>query len=54
MDKNTVESNIIKNKNEAISELNKYLDTCLLGDPVHVKKANLLSYWLKDYVKYIE
>lgn len=54
MDENIVESNIIKNKNDAISELNKYLDTCLLGDSSHVKKANLLSYWLKDYIKYID
>ena len=54
MEENTIEKSIIKNKSEAISELNKYLDTCLLGDSVHVKKANLLSYWLKDYVKYIE
>lgn len=54
MEENKIENNIIKNKNEAISELNKYLDTCLLGDSNHVKKANLLSYWLKNYVKYIE
>ena len=53
MENSQVENDIIKNKNEAVSELNKYLDTCLLGDFIHVKKANLLSYWLKDYIKYI-
>lgn len=45
---------IVNNKNEAISELNRYLDTCLLSDKKHIKKANLFSYWLKDYIHYIE
>lgn len=49
-----VENKIIQNKNEAMSELNRYLDACLLSDKKHIKKANLLSYWLKDYIKYIE
>lgn len=48
-----IENKIIQNKNEAISEVTKYLDTCLLGDNKHMKKANLLSYWLKDYINYI-
>lgn len=54
MEENINENKIIKNKNEAISDLNKYLDTCLLSDKKHIKKANLISYWLKDYIKYIE
>lgn len=45
---------VVKNKNEAITKLNEYLDSCLLGDVKHIKKTNLLSYWLKDYVGYIE
>lgn len=45
---------VVKNKNEAITKLNEYLDSCLLGDNKHIKKTNLLSYWLKDYVGYIE
>ena len=53
MEENEVENKIVQNKNEAISEVNKYLDTCLLNDKNHIKKANLLSYWLKDYIKYI-
>lgn len=44
---------IIKNKNEAIMKINEYLDFCLSSDNEHIKKANLLSYWLKDYIKYI-
>ena len=46
--------NVIKNKNEAIKMLNNYLDTCISIDSKHLKKANLISYWLKDYIRYIE
>lgn len=45
---------VIKNKNEAIKILNDYLDTCIATDIKHLKKANLISYWLKDYIRYIE
>lgn len=45
---------VIQNKNEAINVLNNYLDTCIARDKMHIKKANLVSYWLKDYVRYIE
>ena len=45
---------IVKNKNNTISKINEYLDNCLLLDNKHIKKANLLSYWLRDYIKYIE
>lgn len=45
---------VIKNKNDAIKILNNYLDTCISSDTKHLKKANLVSYWLKDYIKYIE
>lgn len=45
---------IIDNKNEAINKLNDYLDNCIIQDNTHAKKANLLSYWLKDYFRYIE
>ena len=45
---------ILKNKNEAISKINEYLDSCFLLDKKHKKKVNLLSYWLKDYIGYIE
>ncbi len=54
MEENEIKTKIIQNKNEAISILDKYLDNCLLSDKKHIKKANLLSYWLKDYTKYIE
>ena len=37
----------IKNKNEAIKMMINYLDNCL-------EKVNLISYWLKDYIKYIK
>lgn len=45
---------IIKNKNEAIKVLTNYLDTCISKGNKYLKKANLISYWLKDYVRYIE
>jgi len=51
---NIEKENVIKNKNEAIRILNNYLDTCISTDTKHLKKANLISYWLKDYIRYIE
>lgn len=45
---------IIKNKNEAMERVNSFLDSCIEGDKIHVKKADLLSYWLKDYINYLE
>lgn len=51
---NIEKENVIKNKNEAIKILNNYLDTCISTDTNHLKKANLISYWLKDYIRYIE
>ena len=51
---NIKKEDVIKNKNDAIKILNNYLDTCISNDNKHLKKANLISYWLKDYVKYIE
>jgi len=45
---------IIQNKNEAIGKLNEYLDNNIIKDEKHRKKANLISYWVKDYIKYIE
>lgn len=50
---NIEKENVIKNKNEAIRLLNNYLDTCISTDNKHLKKANLISYWLKDYIRYI-
>lgn len=48
------QENIIKNKNEAISKLNDYLDNCIIKDKIHLKKANLLSYWIKNNVDYLK
>ena len=45
---------VINNKNEAINKINEYLDNCIIQDDKHLKKANLLSYWLKDYFRYLE
>ena len=45
---------VIKNKKESIKCINKMLEG-FINDPTekHLKKANLISYWLKDYVKMI-
>lgn len=45
---------ILNNKNEALNKVNKYLDSWIVQDKIHAKKANLISYWLKDFFKYIE
>ena len=47
--------NVIANKKEAIKSLNKLLEQ-YINDPTskHLKKANLISYWIKDYVKMID
>lgn len=45
---------VIKNKKESIKILNNMLEG-FINDPSgeHLKKANLISYWIKDYVKMI-
>lgn len=42
-----------KNKNEAITQISNYLEDCIIKNEIYMKKANLISYWLKDYIKYI-
>ena len=45
---------VIQNKKEAIKSLNRMLEG-FINDPTgtHLKKANLMSYWIKDYVRMI-
>lgn len=46
---------VIKNKNEAIKIITDYLDGCLATDSdTDIKKVNIISYWLKDYINYIK
>lgn len=46
---------VIKNKNEAIKMMTDYLNNCLeIDDSTNIKKVNLISYWLRDYIKYIK
>lgn len=45
---------VIKNKNDAILKISKYLDDCILKDAKYLKKANLLSYWIKNHIDYLE
>ena len=54
MSKPFTKEDVIQNKKSAICALNKQLEY-YINDPSgnHLKKANLISYWLKDYVRMI-
>lgn len=46
---------VINNKKASIKKLNQLLEGLINdGNPQHLKKANLISYWLKDYVSLID
>ena len=54
MSKEFTKEDVIANKKAAIKALNNLLEG-YINDPSgnHLKKANLISYWLKDYVRLI-
>lgn len=54
MPKEYTKEDVIQNKKDAIKTLNKMLER-FINDPSekHLKKANLISYWIKDYVRMI-
>lgn len=54
MEQELSKERLINNKNEAINRINEYLDSCTIKDTKHKKKANLLSFWFKDYINYLE
>lgn len=54
MSKEFTKEDVIQNKKEAIKSLNKLLETYINdSSEKHLKKAHLISYWLKDYVRLI-
>lgn len=55
MSKSFTKEDVIQNKKEAIKSLNNLLEL-YINDPLpkHLKKANLISYWIKDYVRLIK
>lgn len=55
MSKPLIKEDVIKNKKESIKKLNGLLEH-YINEPSgsYLKKANLISYWLKDYVRYID
>lgn len=55
MAKNFTKEEVIQNKKEAIKSLNKLLEH-YINDPSmkYLKKAHLMSYWIKDYVSLIK
>lgn len=54
MSKELIKEEVIQNKKQSIKALNTMLEY-FINDPSgkHLKKANLISYWIKDYVKMI-
>ena len=54
MSRQLTQEDVIQNKKSAIKTLNNMLEG-YINDPTgnHLKKANLISYWIKDYVKLI-
>lgn len=54
MSRPITKEDIIQNKKQSIKELNNMLEG-FINDPTgsRLKKANLISYWIKDYVKLI-
>lgn len=55
MSKEFTKENVIQNKKEAIKSLNKLLEQYINdSSTIHLKKANLISYWIKDYVRLID
>lgn len=54
MSKELIKEEVILNKKQSIKALNTMLEY-FINDPSgkHLKKANLISYWIKDYVKMI-
>lgn len=54
MSKTFTKEDVILNKKEAIKSINKLLES-YINDTTqnHLKKANLISYWLKDFAQYI-
>lgn len=54
MKKEFTKEDVIQNKKEAIKSLNRLLEG-YINDPSgsRLKKANLISYWIKDYVRMI-
>lgn len=55
LSKTLTTEDVIQNKKKAIESLNALLES-LINDPSeqHLKKANLISYWLKDFSSYIK
>lgn len=54
MSKEFSKEDVIQNKKEAIKSLNKLLEVYINDSSItHLKKAHLISYWLKDYVRFI-
>ena len=54
MSKPLIPDNVTEHKKLALSQMEKLLDEYITDDnPKHLKKANLISYWLENYVEYI-
>lgn len=55
MSKEFTKEDVIQNKKEAIKRLNKLLEQYINDTSnKHLKKAHLISYWIKDYVRMVD
>ena len=55
MSKEFTKEDVILNKKEAIRSLNKLLEAYIASPAEkHIKKAHLISYWIKDYTKFLD
>lgn len=52
MSRPITKDDVILNKKESIKQLNRLLES-YISSPTHLKKANLISYWLKSYCEYL-
>lgn len=55
MSKELTKEDVIQNKKQAIRKINSLLESFINdSSEKHLKKANLISYWLKNFSSYIE
>lgn len=54
MSKNIIKDDVIKNKKESIQNLNRAFEIFINSpNDKHLKKADLIAYWIKQYSKYL-
>lgn len=54
MERKYNKESVVKHKEKAIKKVDKYIDTFLKGKKENLGKADKFSYWLEDYIKFLE